>query len=224
MQQQSGGDATAERRRRDSRAAAELQQSGGRATAERRQSYSRAAAELQQSGGRATAERRQSYSRAAAELQQSGGRATAERRQSYCSNWVVSQGWERGLRTLPNTDRNSFGSGRKPRRSPYHTTQLEHYSRAAATRQQSCGGRGNTERRQAASQKLAACRLRFYINSFSLTSRPSLELWIAAKTIANDLRLSWALHSGARLSPMAAKNSSSIACSPGFTASCSRGR
>ena len=47
---------------------------------------------------------------------------------SYCSNWVVSQGWERGLRTLPNTDRNSFGSGRKPRRSPYHTTQLEHYT------------------------------------------------------------------------------------------------
>ena len=45
--------------------------------------------------------------------------------QTYCSNWVVSQGWERGLRTLPNTDRNSFGSGRKPRRSPYHTTQLE---------------------------------------------------------------------------------------------------
>ena len=49
----------------------------------------------------------------------------------YCSNWVVSQGWERGLRTLPNTDRNSFGSGRKPRRSHYHTTQLEHYRRQA---------------------------------------------------------------------------------------------
>ena len=49
-------------------------------------------------------------------------------KETYCSNWVVSQGWERGLRTLPNTDRNSFGSGRKPRRSPCHTTQLEHYA------------------------------------------------------------------------------------------------
>ena len=48
---------------------------------------------------------------------------------TYCSNWVVSQGWERGLRTLPNTDRNSFGSGRKPRRSPYHTTHRT-YARA----------------------------------------------------------------------------------------------
>ena len=50
-----------------------------------------------------------------------------------------------------------------------------------------------------------------------MTLRPSLALWTAPNTMRNELRLSRALHSGSRFSRIAAKNSSSMACSLGGT-------